>query len=282
MRAHTSCTQNAGMVSSTSSITKNNQICGSLSRERYIMKKISIFLLALLSYQIGRLSEDSLVIANLDKIDQKKVCGDVNTDGAFDVSDPIFMLKALFLGGPLPQCSPQRDVPHTGQVLCSSWPANDGFVDCETGNVLQPGQDGSFQSGCPLEGRFVDNQDGTITDNCTGLMWAVQDPSLNWTAGLEYCENLELGGHTDWRMPNMNELSSLIIYSPRERDGYFLDPVFPVNGRIYWSSTTAMDNLARAYDIDFKPDLAFIHIAGDGKSTTRRVRAVRTINQREI
>ncbi len=58
---------------------------------------------------------------------------------------------------------------------------------------------------------YLNNLDGTVTDLDTGLMWA-QTPSgaLTWTGALNYAENLTLAGYADWRMPNVNELQSLV------------------------------------------------------------------------
>ena len=64
---------------------------------------------------------------------------------------------------------------------------------------------------------FVDNSDGTITDTSTGLMWqkATAPGTYTWEQALTYCENLTLpaGGYSDWRLPNRNELQSIVDYS---------------------------------------------------------------------
>jgi hypothetical protein len=64
---------------------------------------------------------------------------------------------------------------------------------------------------------FVDNSDGTVTDTSTGLMWqqATASGTYTWEQALTYCENLTLpaGGYSDWRMPNRNELQSIVDYS---------------------------------------------------------------------
>jgi len=61
---------------------------------------------------------------------------------------------------------------------------------------------------------FVDNGDSTISDLSTGLMWmqdhAAESP-MNWEAALGYCEGLNDAGYIDWRMPNTNEFSPLLI-----------------------------------------------------------------------
>lgn len=36
--------------------------------------------------------------------------------------------------------------------------------------VTCAGQDAHYATGCSAEGRFVDNEDGTVTDNCTGFI----------------------------------------------------------------------------------------------------------------
>ena len=73
------------------------------------------------------------------------------------------------------------------------------------------GQDGGYQKGVEWpEPRFSDHDDGTVTDNLTGLMWFKDtqyfEATMNWQNALDACESSELGEHTDWRLPNVNEL----------------------------------------------------------------------------
>ena len=62
---------------------------------------------------------------------------------------------------------------------------------------------------------FVDNGDGTVTDNATGLMWAQDDngEAINWEAALAYAEDASIAGYDDWRLPNAKELQSIADYS---------------------------------------------------------------------
>lgn len=117
--------------------------------------------------------------------------------------------------------------------------------------------------GNPKYGRndFHDNSDGTVTDKATGLMWAKVDSGhlkagekgdgkLNWEQALRWCEELEYAGYSDWRLPNIKELQSLIDYtrSPDTTHSAAIDPIFDVTpirdalGKsdypFYWSSTT--------------------------------------------
>lgn len=94
---------------------------------------------------------------------------------------------------------------------------------------------------------YINNLDGTITDADTGLMWTqVPGPATTWTGALSYAENLTLAGYTDWRVPNIKELQSLVDYtlttattaaaavSPINR---VLFPTSTTPATAYWSST---------------------------------------------
>jgi hypothetical protein len=78
--------------------------------------------------------------------------------------------------------------------------------------------------------QFKDNQDGTISDEATGLTWMKADSGrgMNWADALAYAENLELAGHSDWRLPNAKELQSIVDYrrSPDTTDSAAIDPLF--------------------------------------------------------
>lgn len=102
------------------------------------------------------------------------------------------------------------------------------------------------------QNEFVDNGDSTITDKATGLMWMQNDSKsgMNWQHALYYAENLEYAGYSDWRLPTVKELQSIVDYSrsPGTSASAAIDPLFnstPItneNGQtdygFYWSSTT--------------------------------------------
>ena len=86
---------------------------------------------------------------------------------------------------------------------------------------------------------FVDNGDGTITDNVTNLIWqkAPNTTTYTWEQAISYAENLALAGSSDWRLPNIKELVSIndeTTNAPSINTAYF--PTI-VSAR-YWSSTT--------------------------------------------
>lgn len=96
------------------------------------------------------------------------------------------------------------------------------------------------------------NEDGTVTDAATGLMWQQDTPdnTMTWEQALSFCENLIFAVHADWRLPNARELKSIISYSRFEPA---IDPIyFPdTNSSYYWSSTTYADVPGFAWITDF-------------------------------
>jgi len=84
-----------------------------------------------------------------------------------------------------------------------------------------------------------------VTDTAKGLMW--QDDSdagsltASWKEAIEYCEDLTLGGYSDWRLPNHNELYYL---ADRSKSKPTINRIFQnVVSDFYWSSTSSYGNL---------------------------------------
>jgi len=107
---------------------------------------------------------------------------------------------------------------------------------------------GSIEDATTAADSYTDNGDGTVTDTSTGLMWQQAGSSnvMTWEQALAYCEGLNLGGDTDWRLPTIKELRSIVDhsrYNPAINNTYF--PVTAASW--YWSSTTDADftNYAR-------------------------------------
>lgn len=102
---------------------------------------------------------------------------------------------------------------------------------------------------------FIDNEDNTVSDNSTNLMWCKNDSNeaLNWEEALGWVEQKNQDnylGYNDWRLPNIKELQSIVDYtrSPDFSNSAALDPVFNITSIInaggetdypyFWSSTT--------------------------------------------
>ena len=89
------------------------------------------------------------------------------------------------------------------------------------------GQDAQFTINTPS---YTNNNDGTITDNVTGLMW-VQTPDLNddgviniddklsYLESIEFAGTFEIAGYSDWRLPSIKEMYSLIVFSGLDPSG---------------------------------------------------------------
>ena len=96
--------------------------------------------------------------------------------------------------------------------------------------------------------RFTDNQDGTVTDHLTGLIWLKNAGCFNptnWDTALTDVNTLASGecGLADgsaagaWRLPNMNELESLIDVSASNPALPAANHFTGVSTGVYWTST---------------------------------------------
>ena len=98
--------------------------------------------------------------------------------------------------------------------------------------------------------RFLDNKNGTTTDQLTGLIWQqVPTDSMTWEQALIAAEALSLGGSSLWRMPNIKELQSIseaTIYNPSINKTYFSG----ISTAWYWSSTSLANQSTRAWYLD--------------------------------
>ncbi|MDC7124344.1 MAG: DUF1566 domain-containing protein [Spirochaetales bacterium] len=128
--------------------------------------------------------------------------------------------------------------------------------------------------------RFKENGDGTVTDLATGLMWLKKDSGkgMNWKEALEWAENLDTAGYSDWRLPNAKELQSILDYSrsPDTSSSAAIDPIFDCSTisnegnkndyPFYWTSTTHADssgNGKNAAYLAFGRALGFMSFGGD-------------------
>ena len=111
---------------------------------------------------------------------------------------------------------------------------------------------------------YTDNGDGTITDNSTSLMWQKCSVGLSgascgtgsvtsetWNQATTTCVGLSLAGHADWRLPNIRELSSLVIYDTTAplaiNTTYFPN----TQSSSYWSSTPSTQDSGSAWSVNF-------------------------------
>jgi hypothetical protein len=177
-------------------------------------------------------------------------------------------------------------------VAGGEWGLQTGTADCDGGaGVPKTGQTTSYRTGddgdlergvaWPVP-RFTDNTDGTVTDNLTGLIWLKNANcwgSKGWNTAIDDCNALASGscGLTDgsvagdWRLPNWNELRSLIDasrYNPALPSGH---PFTGVQLRYYWSSTTAAASTGYAWVVGLGDGDVYF----DGKGSSAYVWPVR-------
>jgi hypothetical protein len=129
---------------------------------------------------------------------------------------------------------------------------------------------------------YTDLGNGVIRDNVTGLEWQKATApgygsgdypdEYTYQQALDYCAVLTLGGRSDWRLPSIEELSTLVdsgipYPGPTINTHYFPDTV----ASNYWSSTTDAYGTDYAWSVYFNYGGVRYHI----KSNYYYVRAVR-------
>ena len=109
---------------------------------------------------------------------------------------------------------------------------------------------------------FTENEEDIVYDYTNNLKWTkiiVNDKEeakeLSWQEALKECEDLEYAGETEWRLPNINELASIIDYSR-----YLPASEFPsLSPVIFWSSTSYVNGPTQAWVTDISSGAARIY-----------------------
>jgi hypothetical protein len=191
----------------------------------------------------------------------------------------VFMVAGLFMPGMLgagniEPTAPPGPTMKTLEEIYDKLKEIDGKIEpvpckgapvCKTGQSISysTGDDGDLERGVewPVP-RFTDNNDGTVTDELTDLIWLKNANCFgtrNWSSALTDCSGLANGscGLTDgsvagdWHLPNVRELQSLIDYArltPALPAGH---PFTGATSSYYWSSTTSVLNTSFAWDVTF-------------------------------
>jgi hypothetical protein len=198
------------------------------------------------------------IIRRIKKMDKKIVCA-------------MFITVAVFCMADSSDAAGKARIPKTGEIT-SYGTGSDGFLQK---GVAWPNP------------RFTDNlvgavSNGTVTDNLTGLIWLKNASCfgyLNWAAALVSANSLasttcglsdgSVAG--DWRLPSVQELSSMTDLSrsyPALPTGNLFTNVQP---HTYWSSSTNASNTASAWDVD----MVFGNVSNYDKSSSYYVWPVR-------
>ena len=152
------------------------------------------------------------------------------------------------------------------------WAVDFGSGNLDTPTLFSRGLTRCVRGGQNQSRAFWPNGNGTITDRITQLMWQQQDEGVVavWEDAITACEELSLGGYSDWRLPNVKELRSIVdsgTYAPAIFSTYFPN----TRTDSYWSSTTCVANTYAAWRVNFWHG----EVTGLLKGTALFVRCVR-------
>lgn len=210
--------------------------------------------------------------------------GDTDTMEAL-ADDCVGGLVATLEGNAPPAC-PSGGLPATGQTMC--WNFLGSLISC--GGT---GHDGDVQAGATLS--FTDNGNGTITDDETGLMWEKKsdDGSIHdWDAlhlwdqafsgHVKGLNDATFAGYTDWRVPNVKELQSIVNYQNSNPSvssafntgctaGCTVTTCSCTKASWYWSSTSLVNDTETAWYMSYSVG----DVSVRGKGDILYVRAVR-------
>jgi hypothetical protein len=124
-------------------------------------------------------------------------------------------------------------------------------IACPAKGAALSGQDAQYAH---LPAAYTDNSDGTVTDKNTQLVWQKTpgNQRLQFAEAKAYCETLQVGGRSDWRVPTIKELYGLAdfrgeLLKPEQGtptpyvDTSYFDFTYPSAPMVfagqYWSST---------------------------------------------
>ncbi|MBN2017727.1 MAG: DUF1566 domain-containing protein [Candidatus Cloacimonetes bacterium] len=193
--------------------------------------------------------------------------GNPSQTESYTLEDIYNLLKDGTTGSMSTFTEPSSGPGSTGHTLTEVYEAADEALSKiipKTGQTTSyaTGDDGDLEKGIAWPSpRFTDSEDGTITDNLTGLVWLKNAETFglrSWTDALTDCSNLESGLYGlsddssagDWRLPNIRELFSLIDFGashdpyPPLPSGH---PFSNVQSEGYWSSTSLAFNSDNAW-----------------------------------
>jgi hypothetical protein len=193
------------------------------------------------------------------------------------------------LGG---RCAPTDFVvgpvlPDTGQMVCYN---NSGTIACPAPDAAFYGQDAQFgwdlrvtpaqrfQRTEPVAGQPV------VFDRMTQLEWQAcaaglsgtdcatgSASTIEWADAVAYCDGLTWGGHSDWYLPDVMQLSG-IIDAGRTASPTINPTAFPgTPSNYFWSSSSYSGSSSSAWRVDF----GYGYVNGYDKTSSRHVRCIR-------
>jgi hypothetical protein len=189
------------------------------------------------------------------------------------------------------------------QFWSSSSSANDvsfaWYIPFDYGEVADRAKSSTFCVRCVRSGPLVIGSfehsvisgDRIVKDTATGLTWQGCTSGMSgescdqgseakyaWQNAVDHCENLTWAGYSDWRLPEIDELISIVDYTksdPAINETAFPAPATP--SEFFWSSSSAAYSVSYAWSVCFKDGgIDDGDVGDDDKSNTYSVRCVRS------
>lgn len=141
------------------------------------------------------------------------------------ITRSIFLLSLFFISinGYAQVSKTMKRLPDTGQTISYT---------------STFGEDNDYNINIPT---LINNNNGTITDTVTGLMWqALDGGEMKIENAILYCDTLNLAGYTNWRLPTAQENFSILNLqnaNPALSTTYFVN-----TGAEYWWTSERQAN----------------------------------------
>ena len=205
-------------------------------------------------------------------------CYDILSDVVGDPHDPLEGAWTVRMWDGYEECGLGKDSSEPNRF---AWPVRSATISLPKTGQTAPnspaGVDGAVQAGiawpnprftvtyCNASGPCnpavdcdADPSNDVVTDNLTGLIWIrlPDNDHRTWEEALTYSNNLSLCGYSNWRLPNINELGSIIHNGEPDtavwlNTSFITSPSFiGVESYFYWSSTTDRSARATAMVVD--------------------------------
>ena len=161
--------------------------------------------------------------------------GDVETDysGEMDCTGDSERERTICIDVPIVDVVQTWPIIPTGQTKCFD---NQREIVCPAEGGTFYGQDAHYPDRERVFTTYDVSGDTLVEDSLTGLIWTkTYVDNQTWLEARAYCDNLDYGDQTDWRLPNIHELRSLAFYGLENIASDF--PGLPNENIILWSST---------------------------------------------
>ena len=102
-----------------------------------------------------------------------------------------------------------------------------------------------------IQAKYIkDTTNEIILDTTTRLMWQDTDNTqmVGFISAISYCEDLELGSYSDWHLPNINQLLSIVDLKQVPT----INQTFQyTNSSYYWSGTSVSNDISYIWTVSF-------------------------------